>query len=418
MDNELVLLHLSLIDGVGPATVTTLVQKCADLAVLYDCSERDLVALKWLSSASAKKVADGLKDRAPLEKELALIERHTIQWTTVQSSDYPELLKSIYIPPVVLYWQGKIQLPSHVLAIVGSRKASRYGQMAIERMVPDLVEYGVAIVSGGALGADSMAHTCTLDAGGQTLAIVGSGLLEPYPATNKKLFDRIVAEGGAVVSPFPIATKPHPGNFPARNRIIAGMSHACLVVQAAARSGALITAQYALEQGKDIVAVPGMINDPLSEGCHALIRDGAFLATCAQDVLTVFGEFKDMTAVGSVVPSDDKAQQLVFGEQAALRLANLSTRLAKNVSEKVATRFSNTFLSKVSAGQAVESGTDVAEGSENLSNRIIRLCLQARALDELASELDVTLEEVMHELFELQLAGKVQQNFAGLWQTA
>ena len=414
MDNELVLLHLSLIDGVGPATVTTLVQKCADLAVLYDCSERDLVALRWLSPASAKKVADGLKDRASLEKELALIERHTIQWTTVQSPDYPELLKSIYIPPVVLYWQGKIQLPDHVVAIVGSRKASRYGQMAIERMVPDLVEYGVAIVSGGALGADSMAHTCTLDAGGQTLAIVGSGLLEPYPVTNKKLFDRIIAEGGAVVSPFPIATKPHPGNFPARNRIIAGMSHACLVVQAAARSGALITAQYALEQGKDILAVPGMINDPLSEGCHALIRDGAFLATCAQDVLTVFGEFKDMAAAGSVVPSDDKAQQLALGEKPT----SLATRLAKNVSAKFSSKIATTFLSKVSTGQSVESGIDVAEGPENLSNRIIRLCVQARALDELAGELDVTLEEVMRELFELQLAGKVQQNFAGLWQTA
>jgi DNA processing protein len=414
VDNELVLLHLSLIDGVGPATVTTLVQKCENLSVLYDCSERDLVALKWLSPASAKKVVDGLKNRAPLEKELALIERHAICWTTVQSPDYPELLKSIYIPPVVLYWQGKIQLPDHVVAVVGSRKASRYGHMAIERMVPDLVEHGVAIVSGGALGADSMAHTCTLDAGGQTLAIVGSGLLEPYPTTNKKLFDRIIAEGGAVVSPFSLATKPHPGNFPARNRIIAGMSHACLVVQAAARSGALITAQYALEQGKDILAVPGMINDPLSEGCHALIRDGAFLVTCAQDILGVFGEFKELAAVGSVLPSDDKAQQLALGEKPT----SLATRLAKNVSAKFSSKISTTFLSKVSAGQAVESDTEVADGPENLSIRIIRTCVQARALDELAGELEVTLEEVMHELFELQLAGKVQQNFAGLWQTA
>lgn len=375
MHNELVLLHLGLIDGVGPATVATLVQKCDDLTVLYDCSERDLVALKWLSPASAKKVADGLKDRAPLEKELALSERHAIQWTTLQSPEYPALLKTIYMPPVVLYWQGTIQLPDRVLAVVGSRKASRYGQMAIERMVPDLVEQGVAIVSGGALGADSMAHVCTLDAGGQTLAIVGSGLLDPYPTNNKKLFERIVAEGGSVVSPFPIATKPHPGNFPARNRIIAGMSHACLVVQAAARSGALITAHYALEQGKDILAVPGMINDPLSEGCHALVRDGAFLATCAQDVMGVFGELGDLAAAGSVVPSDDKDQQLVLN-------------------------------------------TESASGLANLSLRIIQACVQARALDELTSELEVTHEEVMHELFELQLVGKVRQNFAGLWQTA
>lgn len=380
MSNELVLLHLSLIDGVGPATVALLASKCDDLRLLYDCSERDLIALKWLSSANAKKVADGLKDRTLLEKELALIERHAIQWATMQSVDYPELLKTIYLPPIVLYWRGKIQLPGRILSVVGSRKASRYGQMAIERMIPDLVERGVAIISGGALGADSMAHTCALDAGGQTIAVVGSGLLDPYPATNKKLFERIVAEGGAIMSPFSVATQPYPGNFPARNRIIAGISHACLVIQAAARSGALITAQYAVEQGREVLAVPGMINDPLSEGCHALIRDGAFLATCAQDVLTVFGEFGDLVAAGSVVSSDDSAQQLVLGVQ----------------QEKIL--------------------VEADEGQESLSTRIIRACVQARALDELADELEVSLEEVMQELFELQLTGKVRQNFAGLWQ--
>jgi len=274
------------------------------------------------------------------------------------------------------------------LAIVGSRKASRYGQMAIERIVPDLVEQGVCIVSGGALGADSMAHTCTLDAAGQTIAIIGSGLLEPYPATNKKLFERMVAEGGALVSPFPLNTTPHPGNFPARNRIIAGMSHACLVVQAAARSGALITAQYALDQGKEVLAVPGMINDQLSEGCHALIRDGASLVTSAQDVLAAFGEFAQLPVVGSLVLSDDKAQQLEFGGRGARQ---------------------STY---VVAGSAV----DVKATSENLSNRIICACAQPRALEDLVDELELSVEEVMQELFNLQLAGKVGQNFAGLWQ--
>ena len=245
------------------------------------------------------------------------------------------------------------------------------------------------------------------------MAIIGSGLLEPYPAANKKLFERMVAEGGALVSPFSLTTQPHPGNFPARNRIIAGMSHACLVVQAAARSGALITARYALEQGKEILAVPGMINDPLSEGCHALVREGAFLATCAHDVLAVFGEFKELAAAGSVVPSDDKARQLAFGEKPT----SLATRLAKNVSATFSSKIAATFSSKVSAGRAVASDTEVVEGAEKLSIRIMQACVQARALDELAAELGITLEEVMRELFELQLAGKVQQNFAGLWQS-
>ena len=372
MQNNLVLLHLSLIEGVGPATVATLTHSSDDLTMLYTCTECDLVALKGLSPASAKKVVAGLQDSSLLEKELALIERHGIQWATVQSAVYPELLRPIYLPPVILYWRGTLQMSGRVLAIVGSRKASRYGQMAIERMVPDLVEHGVCIVSGGAMGADSMAHAATLDAGGQTLAVIGSGLLEPYPAFNKKLFERMADEGGAVVSSFPLETKPHPGNFPARNRIIAGMSHACLVVQAAERSGALITAQFALDQGKEILAVPGMINDPLSGGCHDLIRNGAFLAASAQDVLAVFGEFKEMAVVGSVGPSDESAQQLVLGAPLA--------------------------------------------DDESLSARIIRACAQPRALEDLVFELDATLEEVMKELFELQLKGKVHQNFAGLWQ--
>jgi DNA processing protein len=222
-----------------------------------------------------------------------------------------------------------------------------------------------------------MAHTCALDAGGQTLAIVGSGLLDPYPAANKKLFDRMVAEGGALVSSFPLATVAHPGNFPARNRIIAGMSHACLVVQAAARSGALITATYALEQGKDILAVPGMINDPLSEGCHALIREGAFLAASAQDILSVFGEMGDLAVAGSVVPSSDSKQQL----------------------------------------DLLQHAEGLEKGVARLSVLLVRACVQPRALDELSFELEVSLEELMQELFELQLAGKIHQNFAGLWQT-
>jgi DNA processing protein len=265
-----------------------------------------------------------------------------------------------------------MHFPERVLAIVGSRKATRYAQMAIERIVPDLVEHNVCVVSGGALGADSMAHACTLEAGGKTVAILGSGLLELYPSTNIKLFESIVAEGGAIVSSFPLTTTAHPGNFPARNRVIAGLSHACLVVQAAARSGALITAQYALDQGKEVLAVPGMINDPLSDGCHALLRDGAFIATSAQDVLAVFGEMKNLVTIGSLIPSETQGKQL--------------------------------------------SVIECSSQESSLRGRIIRACTQPRALDDLVSEVGVGAEEVMQELFDLQLSGKLQQNFAGLWQ--
>lgn len=377
-NSDRVLLHLSLIDGVGPATAMAIIRGCPDIDSVYLYNEHDFVARAGLSSVSAKKVVAGLADRSLLEKELALIERHGIQWTTVVSSDYPALLSTIYLPPTVLYWRGNLQLPERMLAVVGSRKATRYAQMAIERMVPDLVDHGVCVVSGGALGADSMAHTCTLESGGKTVAVLGSGLLELYPAANKKLFEAMVAEGGAVVSSFPLATTAHPGNFPARNRVIAGMSHACLVVQAAARSGALITAQYALDQGKEVLAVPGMINDLLSEGCHGLIRDGAFIATSAQDVLAIFGDLENVVAVGSLIPSEPESNQL-----------SLSDGMGKN--------------------------EDLPQ-ADSLRGRLLQACTEPRALDELVGEVGVGAEEVMQELFDLQLAGKLQQNFAGLWQ--
>lgn len=365
--NERMLLHLSLIDGVGPATVAALL-RCGH-ENLYSFTEHDCVVQAGLTQASAKKVVAGLADRALLERELSLVERHGVQWTTIGSNNYPELLRTIYLPPIVLYWRGKLTSYHRALAVVGSRKASRYAQMAIERIVPDLVEHGVCIVSGGALGADTMAHECTLNAGGVTVAILGSGLLEQYPSANKKLFERMVAEGGAVVSPFPLANIALPGNFPARNRVIAGMSNACMVVQAAARSGALITAHYALDQGKEVLAVPGMINDALSEGCHGLLQEGAHLATSAQDVLAVFGELKNLAPVGSLVETE-------------------SVQEVEEVSfEKL------------------------------LTKRILAACLEPRAMEDLIIEIGVGSEDLMQALFDLQLAGKLQQNFAGLWQT-
>ncbi len=285
------ILHLSLIDGVGPATIKTIVQnKPASWAwhELYQMTQSDLIAVFGLSQLAAQKIYSGLKDEALLANELALIDRHSVSWLTLLDQSYPALLAQIYAPPAVLYWRGAEINSPHCLAIVGSRKANYYGQRVINQLVPEFVKYGFTIVSGGALGADSMAHQAAITAGGKTIVVLGSGLLHPYPHSNKSLFEAVIASGGTIMSAFSLQTTVMPGNFPARNRIVAGLSSGCVVVQAAQRSGASITANYALEQGREVFAVPGPIDDDLSAGCHALIQQGASLVSKAQDIFDVF----------------------------------------------------------------------------------------------------------------------------------
>ena len=223
-----------------------------------------------------------------LETELSLIEKYEISWVTVFDACYPALLKQIYLPPVILYYKGCSLERSPLLAVVGSRKGDSYGKLAVERIIPPLVEQGYGIVSGGALGIDALAHAATIASQGSTFVVLGSGLLWPYPRSHVRLFKQVVESGGALISCFPLQQEALPGLFPARNRIIAGLSQGCLVVQAARASGALITAYHALHEGREVFAVPGRIDAPLSEGCHSLIAQGALLTTSAEDIFTAF----------------------------------------------------------------------------------------------------------------------------------
>jgi DNA processing protein len=284
-----VLLHLNLIEGVGPATVSRLIKTFETLSDLYQVTQPELVHQFGLSPVMAEKIVVGLSDAHALHRELVLLEKYQIKTTSVMDDDYPSLLREIYAPPMVLYYQG--ELPWHtqnMLAFVGSRKANDYARQAVAELVPPLVALGWVTVSGGALGADSMVHQETLNAGGKTIAVLGSGLLCSYPSANRSLFKSIAERGGAVVSSFPVAAPPQAGNFPARNRIISGLSRGCVVVQAAAKSGALITAKHALEQGRDVFAIPGKIDDSLSEGCHQLIQQGAKLVGGAGDIISEY----------------------------------------------------------------------------------------------------------------------------------
>lgn len=287
-----VLLHLSLIPQVGPAVVAKILKVLSydSLDQIYRWSLQDFMYKAGLSESIAETVLHGLFDTKALQQELALIEKHGIRWVTCFDEEYPFLLKNTHVPPIVLYWRGaELDVLNRSIAIVGSRKANVYGQRVIDGLVPDIVQAGWCLTSGGALGADTLVHRAAVRNKGVTCAVIGSGLLVPYPASNTTLFEDIVAQGGIVMSPFPLKMQALPGNFPARNRIISGLSVATVVVQAAEKSGALITATYALEQGREVCAVPGHIDDPLSAGCHALLKEGALVVTSARDIFVACG---------------------------------------------------------------------------------------------------------------------------------
>lgn len=233
---------------------------------------------------AADKVA-AVQQSQDFRDELVGIRTHQATLLTLADADYPRALRWIADPPVLLYVRGQL-MPSHqfAVAVIGSRKPSPYGKMSAQRFSQTLAEHGYTVVSGLARGIDSLAHRGALDAGGQTLAVLGSGINVIYPPENRRLYDQICSQG-AVLSEFPCNTKPDRWNFPRRNRIISGLSLGTLVVEAATSSGSLHTARHALDQGREVFAVPGRIHDSNSRGTNGLIKKGAKLVETIEDIL-------------------------------------------------------------------------------------------------------------------------------------
>lgn len=232
--------------------------------------------------------------RAPdwqaVEKSLLWMQGDACHLLTLDDSDYPQLLKEISDPPLVLFVRGDVSLLSQQqLAMVGSRNISQYGEYHSQVFAAALSRAGFVITSGLARGVDGACHRGTLDAGGRTIAVMGTGMSTIYPGSHRSLAHEIIANGGALVSEFPLAATSLPHHFPRRNRIISGMSRGVLVVEAALKSGSLVTARHAVEQGREVFAIPGQIEAPLSRGCHALIRQGAKLVESPADILEEFG---------------------------------------------------------------------------------------------------------------------------------
>ena len=276
-------LALSLTPGIGASRGRKLVQLFDGVENLFKSSLTELEAA-GLPAASAQSLALG-KSLELAADELDRVKSMGASVVPLDAGNYPKRLQEIYDPPLVLYLNGNAEVISQVgLAVVGTRHPTPYGSGIAERLTSDLAARGLVIISGMARGIDTAAHRGALNGHGKTVAVWGTGIDVTYPKENQKLADQILASGGAIISEFPLGTFPAPQNFPIRNRIISGMSIGVLVIEAGEYSGTRVTARCALEQGRDVYAVPGNVTNKLSWGPNTLIKQGAALVATWEDV--------------------------------------------------------------------------------------------------------------------------------------
>lgn len=219
------------------------------------------------------------------------MEENNISYLTIADQDYPQGLRDIDDPPSIIYINGRLDLSRPAISVVGSRKCTDYGKWACSKLIDGLSQYGISIISGLALGIDRISHERALDNGLYSLGVLGCGVDRVYPASNRGIFERMEASGG-IISEFSLGTEPLPHHFPIRNRIISALGKGLLVIEAKEKSGTLITAGYAADQGRDVFALPGNINSQFSKGTNALIRDGAKIVTCVEDIIEEFPKLK------------------------------------------------------------------------------------------------------------------------------
>lgn len=273
-----------MVPDIGPVGAGKLLSAFGKPENVFNAAYEDLTAIDGIGPQRAKSVK-AFSSWKEVEKGMEVIEKSGIRTILVGDPSYPEMLKETGDAPVILYAKGEI-LPQDkfAIAIVGSRKLTHYGAAAAEKISQDLASMGFTIVSGMARGIDTISHGGALKAEGRTIAVLGSGPDVPYPPENKTLMEKI-ADSGCVLSEFPPGAPPDKENFPRRNRLISGLSLGVLVIEAAAGSGALITARYALEQGREVFAIPGNITSSSSDGTNELIRKGAVLTRRAEDIV-------------------------------------------------------------------------------------------------------------------------------------
>jgi DNA processing protein len=287
MDSREALVALNLIEGVGPVRVRQLLGHFGDAPSVLAASKSRLLQLRGIGDDTAEAIAHWEKS-ADLAGELKRIAEFGCHVLIQADEAYPASLREIYDPPIVLYVKGELSAKDkNAVAMVGSRQTTHYGVEAARKLAYQLAYVGVTVVSGGARGIDTAAHQGALAAKGRTVCVLGTGINIVFPPENKELFERIAANG-AIITQFPFNRNGDKQSFAIRNRIVAGMTLGSVVVEADLHSGALITANFATEYGRQVFAVPGRIDSPRSKGCHDLIKKGAKLCEGAEDILSEF----------------------------------------------------------------------------------------------------------------------------------
>ncbi len=285
MKNNKYWIWLSRIEGLGSVRKKKLLDMFREPEVIWKLKFEEIIAIEGFGKKIADKILDN-KYRENLDKYIDYMKRYDIQMINIYDEEYPKKLKNIYDPPVTLYIKGnKKILNDKSIAIIGCRECSIYGKEVANKLAYELSNNKINIISGMAKGIDSYAHIGALKAEGKTIAVLGTGLDVIYPKENIALYSKIIELGGTIISEYVVGTKADRMNFPARNRIISGLSDGIIVVEAKKKSGTLITVDFALEQGKDIFVVPGNITSPNSAGTNDLIKQGAKCITSLNDIL-------------------------------------------------------------------------------------------------------------------------------------
>ena len=279
---------LNMLPNVGPVRFRAIVEHFGSAKGVWEASLDELVQVEGIGKGLAETIVRS-RYEVDIEGQIARAGTMGVDIITIGDPQYPEKLRMIYDPPPVLYVKGVFSpVDNKSIAVVGTRKASPYGRAVAEEVAKGLAKHGITVVSGMARGIDSRAHMGALAGGGRTIAVLGSGLDVPYPPENAKLMEEI-ASSGAVISEFPLGTPPLPQNFVARNRVISGLALGVVVVEGDVTSGAMLTADFALEQGREVFAVPGSIASAGSRGPHSLIKQGARLVEGVDDILEELG---------------------------------------------------------------------------------------------------------------------------------
>ena len=405
---------LSRVRGLGDVGIRTVLQHFGSPEALFNADSHEIAAAGIPPKISTQIQTLEQNDGASVERELSEIEKFGARLVTFLDIEYPVLLKEIHNPPPALYVKGTIQpRDSLALSIVGSRRAGEEGLILARRMARALADRGLTIVSGLALGVDCAAHQgALLSEGGRTLAVLGNGLCQGPPRSNQSVADE-VEKHGAILSEFPMMFPASKSTFPRRNRIIAGLSLGTLVIHAPERSGALITARYAREQGREVFAAPGRPTDLLSAGCNRLIADGAHMATSSDDVMNVLEDLVSRWRSRSEVSIPrlvEKRKTPPQAKPAPPPPRESTSGTAANLSENDSGGEADLPVRHPAQPNAARSATPRQKQPEQtLDERIIARLDAPTQADELAREFELTPSQLAVKLLQLEMAGRIQR---------